>query len=73
MARIAKNPSGLKLKFDCGKSPETGKTIVRSRTYSNINPDANVDKVYEVGETLASLQKYTLIEVAKIDNSTLTE
>ena len=73
MARIAKNPSGLKLKFECGQNPETGKTIVRSRTYSNINPEADADDVYEVGETLASLQKYRLIEVAKIDNSTLTE
>ena len=73
MARVAKNPSGLKLKFECGQNPETGKTIVRSRTYSNINPEADADDVYEVGETLASLQKYRLIEVAKIDNSTLTE
>ena len=73
MARIAKNPSGLKLKFECGQNPETGKTIVRSRTYSNISPEADADDVYEVGETLASLQKYRLIEVAKIDNSTLTE
>ena len=73
MARVAKNPSGLKLKFDCGQNPETGKTIVRSRTYSNINPEADADDVYEVGETLASLQKYRLIEVAKIDNSTIVE
>ena len=73
MAIVAKNPSGLKLKFECGQNPETGKTIVRSRTYSNINPEADADDVYEVGETLASLQKYRLIEVAKIDNSTLTE
>ena len=26
MANVLKNPSGLKLKFDCGKNLETGKT-----------------------------------------------
>ena len=73
MARIAKNPSGLKLKFDCGQNPETGKTIVRSRTFSNLDPNASAEDIYEVAETIASLQKHTLIEVAKIDNSTIVE
>ena len=73
MANTLKNPSGLKLKFDCGKNLETGKTVVKSKTYSNINPDANADDVYEVGQAISSLQSYALLEVAKIDNTTITE
>ena len=33
---VTKNPSGLKMRFDCGKDVVTGKTIVRSKTYSQV-------------------------------------
>ncbi|MGL5753946.1 MAG: DUF1659 domain-containing protein [Paraclostridium sp.] len=35
-----KNPSTLKLKFDCGLD-DNGKTIVKNRSYSNVKSDAN--------------------------------
>ena len=35
----AKNPSSLRVKFDCGLN-DNGKTIVKSRTYSNLKHDA---------------------------------
>ena len=73
MANTLNNPSGLKLKFDCGKDLETGKTIVKSKTYSNLDPDASADDVYEVGASIASLQKHTLLEVITIGNTTITE
>lgn len=70
---VTKNPSGLKLRFDCGKNEETGKTIIKNKTYSNVNPNALDDDVHAVGVVLSSLQNFTLLEVAKIDNSTLSE
>jgi len=70
---VTKNPSGLKMRFDCGKDDVTGKTIVRSKTYSNVKPDATDQAVFDVGVTIASLQLNTLIEVTKIDNSTISE
>jgi len=72
MANVLKNPSGLKLKFDCGKNLETGKTVVKTKTYSNLDPNASADDVYEVGASIASLQEYDLLEVIKVDNSTIT-
>lgn len=69
----AKNPSSLRLKFDCGLNDITGKTVVKSRTFSNVRPTSSVDDVYAVGVALGSLQQYDVIEIAKIDNSTLTE
>ncbi|HSQ87407.1 DUF1659 domain-containing protein [Romboutsia sp.] len=66
-----KNPSSLKMRFDCGKD-ENGKTIVKSRTYSKVRPDATDEKVYIVADAMASLQEHILIEVAKIDNTTIS-
>ena len=34
-----KNPSALKIKLDCGLN-DNGRTIVKSKTYSNLKPDA---------------------------------
>lgn len=67
-----KNPSGLKLKFDCGKG-ENGKSIVKTKTYSNVKASATVEDVYEVGASLASLQEHTLVEVFKIDSTSISE
>ena len=67
----AKNPSSLRLKLDCGFNELTGKTVVKSKTFSNVRPNSNVNDVYEVAVALGSLQKYDVIEIAKIDNSTL--
>ncbi|MDB8801016.1 DUF1659 domain-containing protein [Romboutsia sp. 1001216sp1] len=69
---ITKNPSYLKLRFDCGKDDETGKTVVRTKSYSNVNPDATDQDVYDVGTILSSFQNQTLLEVAKVDNNTLS-
>ena len=69
----AKNPSSLRLKLDCGLNELTGKTIVKSKTFSNVRPNSSVDDVDEVAVALGSLQKYDVIEIAKIDNSTLAE
>ncbi|CEH34390.1 DUF1659 domain-containing protein [Romboutsia lituseburensis] len=72
MAISTKNPSGLKLKFQTGTDPITQKVIVKTKTYSNLKPSASNDDVYEVGEILASLQGHSLLEIAKIDNTTLS-
>ena len=73
MAIVTKNPSSLKLRLDCGIDDVTGKTIVRSKTFSNVKPAALADDMYEVGDAIASLQKHALLEIARIDNSTLSE
>ena len=65
-----KNPSSLRVKFDCGLN-DNGKTIVKSRTYSNLKHDAKALDVYNVADALASLQQHDVLEIAKIDNTTL--
>ena len=73
MAIQTKNPSGLKLRFDCGINDLTGKTKIKTKTYSNVRPEANVDSLFEIVNAIANLQKHDLLEIAKIDNSTLSE
>lgn len=65
----AKNPSSLKIKLDLGMVD--GKTKVRSKTFSNLKHDADVQNVYDVAESLMSLQEYDVLETIKIDNTTL--
>ena len=60
MAIQTKNPSGLKLRFDCGINDLTGKTKVKTKTYSNVRPEASIDNLFEVGSVIANLQKYDL-------------
>ena len=38
MAIQTKNPSELKLRFDCGINDLIGKTKVKTKTYSNVRP-----------------------------------
>lgn len=66
------NPTGLKLRFDCGKD-DNGKVVVKTKTYSKINPSATNDDVYAVAKAISSLQEHSLIEVQKIDNTTISE
>lgn len=65
-----KNLSSLKLKFDCGLNDE-GKTIVKSRSYSNVKSSAKPLDIYNVAETLESLQQHNLLSVIKQDNTIL--
>ena len=65
----AKNPSSLRIKLDLGMV--NGKTKVRSKTFSNLKHDADAQNVYDVAEVLMALQEYTVLETAKIDNTTL--
>ncbi|MGL5330012.1 MAG: DUF1659 domain-containing protein [Peptostreptococcaceae bacterium] len=68
---VVKNPSYLKLRFDCSLSETTGKSIIKTKSYSNVKHNALNDDVYEVGASIASLQVNDLLEVQKVDNTTL--
>lgn len=69
---VVNNPSGLKLKFDCGKNEE-GKAIRKTKTFSNLRHNAGGQDVYDVAVMISSLQDHTLIDIAKVDNSTIAQ
>ncbi|MCR1850936.1 DUF1659 domain-containing protein [Paeniclostridium sordellii] len=65
-----KNYSTLKIKYDCGLNGE-GKTIVKSRSYSNVKANAKALDVFNVAETLISLQQHDKVSIVKLDNTEL--
>ena len=69
MANEMKNPSRLRIKLDLGLV--NGKTKVRSKTFIALKHSATAQDVYDVAEALMELQEYPVIEIAKIDNTTL--
>ena len=70
MVNEMKNPSSLKIKLDLGM--EEGKTKVKSKTFSTLKHDALAQDVYDVAESLMALQEYDVLEIIKIDNTTLS-
>ena len=42
------------------------KTKTKSKTYSSVMENANVDDLYEVGASLASLQEYDVKEIQEV-------
>ena len=67
-----KNHSTLKMKFDCGVNDQ-GKAIMKTRSFSNVKHNSTSVDVYNVAETLASLQEHTLYEVVKQDNTEINQ
>ena len=65
-----KNPSSLKIKFDCGLNDD-GKTIVKSRTFSNVADNATSQDILDVANALIGLQNHDALEILKVDNTIL--
>ncbi|MBC6002984.1 MAG: DUF1659 domain-containing protein [Paeniclostridium sordellii] len=65
-----KNPSSLKIKFDCGLNDD-GKTIVKSRTFSNVADNATSQDILDVANALIGLQNHDVLEILKVDNTIL--
>lgn len=49
----------------------TNKTKVKSKTYSNIKPEATSQAIYDVATALEGLQEFPVLEVVRIENTTL--
>ncbi|MGL5749884.1 MAG: DUF1659 domain-containing protein [Paraclostridium sp.] len=65
-----KNPSTLRIKFDCGLNNE-GKSIIKTRSFSNVKAAAASLDVLNVAQTLESLQQHSILSVIKQDNTEL--
>jgi hypothetical protein len=65
-----KNPSALKIKFDCGLD-DKGKTIVKTRSFSNVADNATSQNVLDVANALVGLQIHDALEILKQDNTIL--
>ena len=66
-----KNPSTLKIKFDCGLDDNV-KTIVKNRSCSNVKADANAQDVLNFVNAIVSIQVNDALEILNQDNTILT-
>ena len=69
MVNEMKNPSSLRIKLDLGMVD--GKNKSKKQNFFIIKHNALAQNVYDVGEALMALQEYEVLEIAKIDNTTL--
>lgn len=65
-------PSTFKLKFLCGKDDD-GKNIIKSKSYGDLRDTATIEDCYLVGTKMASLQKHSIIDILKIDNTSISQ
>ena len=61
----------MKIVIDIDEDELTNKTKVKSKTYSNIKPEATSQAIYDVATALEGLQEFSVLEVVRIDNTTL--
>lgn len=64
--------SRLQLQLIIGTTPE-GKPILRTRSYSNIKPDADNEALFQTGQELTSLQQHQLEIIRRVDEMELEE
>ena len=55
--------SVLQLRLIAGINPETGKPIIRSKSFNQVKHAAEEQDVYDVANKLISLQKYSFEEI----------
>mgnify|MGYP001032775083 CR=1 FL=1 len=69
---VTLDSSKLKMTFSRGIDGE-GKEIKKTKTFSNIKPDAEDEDVYAVAETLGGLQSDPVITIGRLDEKEMTE
>lgn len=64
--------SKLKMQFDHGVDEE-GRPILKSKTYSKVDPEALDESVYDVAKTIGNLQTKGVKAISRVDESVLSE
>ena len=63
-----------KLKLNLQKSlDEEGGAVLKAKTFSNINTEAIDSDLYDVGETIGSLQELPLVEIYRVNQIQMTK
>src|SRR5699024_11774364 len=65
--------SQLRLIFENGTHPDSGKPVYKTKTFNNVVSDASADQLYAVGTAVAQLQELPLHEINRGDTSLIDE
>lgn len=71
MAQSEMIQSRLQLFFNVGTNEETGDVITKTKSFSNIKPEATTEDLMNVAGILSSLQQHPLAEIRRNDVSLL--
>jgi Protein of unknown function (DUF1659) len=71
MAIEINNLSSLKIKLSLGLDDD-GKALVRSKTFGALKHNAVTDDVLAVADAFVGLQEHDLMDVVKIDNTSIS-
>ena len=69
MAQATMTSSQLRLIFHDGDNLETGKPILKAKSFSNVKTSALADGLYAVAQAYESLQELPLEKVERRDDS----
>ncbi|HBH1340455.1 TPA: DUF1659 domain-containing protein [Clostridioides difficile] len=67
-----KNLSSIKLKLDAGFD-DKGKAVVKSKSFANVKAEALNEDVYAVAEAIESLQENPIVDILKLDSTSLSK
>lgn len=67
-----KNLSSIKLKLDAGFD-DKGKAVIKSKSFANVKAEALDDDVYTVAEAIAGLQENPIVDILKLDSTSLSK
>lgn len=70
---VVEQPNRLRIRFNQGMDPETGKPIIRSQSWGGIKPQAEQQDVYDVAYELAQLSQHSVFEYLLEEDKSLTE
>lgn len=61
--------STLQLVFQTGADPNTGRAVFKTKSFSNVKPDATTEQIYEIAVAFEGLQEHPVSEINRRDNS----
>ncbi|KPI55514.1 hypothetical protein KW94_03150 [Clostridioides difficile] len=67
-----KNLSSIKLKLDAGFD-DKGKAVIKSKSFANVKAEALDDDVYTVAEAIAGIQENPIVDILKLDSTSLSK
>lgn len=70
MAKLEEKKVSLKLILNTGKI-KNDKAVLQTMTIKDINPEVSEKDLYDIGNEIAKLQEYELVDVQKTENTSI--
>lgn len=68
---VQKTVRKVSLKLGLDNGMDNGKQKIKNKTFNKVRVNVNEDSLYKVGNSLSSLYEKDLVELVKVEESTL--